>query len=235
MEGFNREEWGLHPVAVETWEGFLFINLAPEEDREPLTTQNARLLKSPYTSYHLEQLKLAKRVTYTVEANWKILWEGTVECYHCAIVHPDLLPLLPQARTGVGPSYSQYAAAEPGFQLADGVSTLTMNGRSNRPPLRGLDERDRRRYYFVTAYPNFFNLNLLPQTHDLVVKNGVRTLSMLNVPPGRYQIRVGASEATGKAVGTVPYDVEVPDYAKTPFALSGILITSSSASAYPSR
>jgi hypothetical protein len=78
-----------------------------------------------------------------------------------------------------------------------------------------------------------FNLNLLPQTHDLVVKNGVRTLSMLALPPGRYQIRVGASEATGKAVGTVPYDLEVPDYTKTPFALSGVLITSSSAAAFP--
>jgi hypothetical protein len=60
----------------------------------------------------------------------------------------------------------------------------------------------------------------------------VRLLSQLELPPGRYQIRVGAHEATGQAVGTVPYDVEVPDYAKTPFTLSGILLTSSSAGIY---
>jgi VWFA-related protein len=74
-----------------------------------------------------------------------------------------------------------------------------------------------------------FNLNLVPETHARVSRTGVRLLSQLDLPPGRYQIRVGAHEATGQAVGTVPYDVEVPDYAKTPFALSGVLLTSSSA------
>jgi hypothetical protein len=74
-----------------------------------------------------------------------------------------------------------------------------------------------------------FNLNLMPETHARVSRTGVRLLSQLELPPGRYQIRVGAHEATGQAVGTVPYDVEVPDYARTPFALSGVLLTSSSA------
>ena len=74
-----------------------------------------------------------------------------------------------------------------------------------------------------------FNLNLMPETHARVSKTGVRLLSQVEVPPGRYQIRVGAHEATGQTVGTVPYDVEVPDYSKTPFALSGVLLTSSSA------
>jgi VWFA-related protein len=74
-----------------------------------------------------------------------------------------------------------------------------------------------------------FNLNLMPETHARISQTGVRLLSQLELPPGRYQIRVGAHEATGQTVGTVPYDVEVPDYSKTPFALSGVLLTSSSA------
>jgi VWFA-related protein len=74
-----------------------------------------------------------------------------------------------------------------------------------------------------------FNLNLMPETHARISQTGVRLLSQLELPPGRYQIRVGAHEATGQTVGTVPYDVEVPDYSKTPFALSGALLTSSSA------
>jgi VWFA-related protein len=77
-----------------------------------------------------------------------------------------------------------------------------------------------------------FNLNLMPETHARVSRTGVRLLSQLELPPGRYQIRVGAHEATGQAIGTVPYDVEVPDYSKTPFALSGVLLTSSSAGIY---
>ena len=80
-----------------------------------------------------------------------------------------------------------------------------------------------------------FNLNLMPETHARVSQTGVRLLSQLELPPGRYQIRVGAHESTGQAIGTVPYDVEVPDYAKTPFALSGVLLTSSSAGVLDDR
>ena len=77
-----------------------------------------------------------------------------------------------------------------------------------------------------------FNLNLVPETHERVSRTGVRMLSQLELPPGRYQIRVGAHESTGRAIGTVPYDLEVPDYAKTPFALSGVLLTSSAAGSF---
>jgi hypothetical protein len=77
-----------------------------------------------------------------------------------------------------------------------------------------------------------FNLNLVPETHERISRTGVRMLSHLDLPPGRYQIRVGAHEATGRTIGTVPYDLEVPDYSKTPFALSGVLLTSSSAGAF---
>jgi VWFA-related protein len=74
-----------------------------------------------------------------------------------------------------------------------------------------------------------FDLKLFPQTHQRVSQTGVRMLSRLELPPARYQIRVGAHETTGGAVAMVPYDLDVPDYAKLPFALSGILITSPAA------
>ncbi len=77
-----------------------------------------------------------------------------------------------------------------------------------------------------------FNLNLVPETHERVSRTGVRMLTQLELPPGRYQIRVGAHESTGRAIGTVPYDLEVPDYSKTPFALSGVLLTSSAAGSF---
>ena len=77
-----------------------------------------------------------------------------------------------------------------------------------------------------------FNLNLTPETHERVTRTGVRLLSQLELPPGRYQIRVGAHEATGQAIGTVTYDLEVPDYSDMPFALSGVLLTSSEAGSF---
>jgi VWFA-related protein len=72
------------------------------------------------------------------------------------------------------------------------------------------------------------DLRLRPETHGSVTSGGgVRLLFRLDLPPSRYQIRVGAHESVGNLVGTVPYDLEVPDYSKTPFALSGLLLTSS--------
>jgi VWFA-related protein len=74
-----------------------------------------------------------------------------------------------------------------------------------------------------------FDLKLQPGTYERVRQTGVRLLSRLTVPPGRYQIHVGAYETTGGATGTVPYDLEVPDSAKAGFGLSGIVLTSSRA------
>ena len=70
-----------------------------------------------------------------------------------------------------------------------------------------------------------FNLNLMPQTHERVSRTGVRMMSRIEVPPGRYQVRVGAHESTGSTVATVPLDVEVPDYSKAPFVMSGVMIS----------
>ena len=76
-----------------------------------------------------------------------------------------------------------------------------------------------------------FDMNLLPDTHARVSRSGVRLISRLDLPPGRYQLRVGAYETAGGAVATVPYDLEVPDYAKAAFAMSGVVLTSSDADA----
>jgi len=76
------------------------------------------------------------------------------------------------------------------------------------------------------------DLKLKPETHRLVSGGGVRFLSRLELPPSRYQIRVGVHESGGSMTGTVPYDLEVPDYSKTSFSLSGLVLTSSAAGAY---
>jgi VWFA-related protein len=73
------------------------------------------------------------------------------------------------------------------------------------------------------------NLRLKQETRERVASAGVRVLSRLDLPAGRYQIRVGVHESVGGAIATVPYDLEVPDYSKTPFTLSGLTLTSSAA------
>lgn len=77
-----------------------------------------------------------------------------------------------------------------------------------------------------------FNLALKPQTHEIVRNGGFRIVRRLQVPPGKYQIRIGARESGGR-VGTVLLDVEAPDFAKAGLSMSGIAIASAFASRLP--
>ena len=76
------------------------------------------------------------------------------------------------------------------------------------------------------------NLALKPETMARVKAHGFRVVSQIDLPPGRYQLRVAAAESGGKA-GSVLYDLEVPDFHKAPLAMSGLAITAASAGQTP--
>jgi len=76
-------------------------------------------------------------------------------------------------------------------------------------------------------------LNLRPETKQIVEQTGLRALSRLELPPGRYQLRVAANELSSKAVGTVVYDLDVPDFSKGAISMSGLAITSPSSARVP--
>jgi VWFA-related protein len=76
-----------------------------------------------------------------------------------------------------------------------------------------------------------FNLALRPDSFKRVKTGGLRVNPRMTLEPGRYQIRVGARESVGNRVGTVFYDLQVPDFRKDPLMLSGLLITAASAPA----
>ena len=72
-----------------------------------------------------------------------------------------------------------------------------------------------------------FNLPLLPATYQQVVQNGLRITSRMDLPPGRYQLRIGVAESNGKRAGSVHLDLEVPDFLSEPLTMSGLVLTSS--------
>ena len=51
-------------------------------------------------------------------------------------------------------------------------------------------------------------------------------LRRFDLPAGRYQLRVAAHDTAGGRIGSVNYDLEVPDYSKLPLSMSGLLLTS---------
>jgi hypothetical protein len=76
-------------------------------------------------------------------------------------------------------------------------------------------------------------MTLKPETRARIEQNGVRMLNRMDLPPGKYQLRIAAHDAGGGAVGSVLYDLEVPDFVKSPIAMSGIVLTSVTASHRP--
>ena len=76
-------------------------------------------------------------------------------------------------------------------------------------------------------------MSLRPETHAMVAANGIRLISRVELPPGRYQLRVGLRQSNGGALGSVNYDLEVPDFAADQITMSGIALTSSEAAETP--
>ena len=79
---------------------------------------------------------------------------------------------------------------------------------------------------------NTAKLALKPDTYKSATEHGFRLLTQVNLPPGKYQLRLAAATASGKA-GSVLYDLEIPDFYKEPFAMSGVALTSVAASLAP--
>ena len=76
-------------------------------------------------------------------------------------------------------------------------------------------------------------LTLRPQTRETVVRRGVRMMRRMELSPGIYQVRIGARETGNGNVGTVLLDIDVPDFSKEKLAMSGLVLTSATASGVP--
>lgn len=81
--------------------------------------------------------------------------------------------------------------------------------------------------------PSALDLKLRPQTHQRVTALGFRVTERLSLPPGKYQLRIGAKDGNSTSVGTVSYDLEVPDFYKSPLSMSGVVLASRAAGMAP--
>jgi hypothetical protein len=65
-----------------------------------------------------------------------------------------------------------------------------------------------------------FTLSLEPAAWAQAQSGGVRLVSGLTLPPGRYQLRVAGGNVTSSQAGSVMYDLNVPDFGKTTLTMS---------------
>jgi hypothetical protein len=76
-------------------------------------------------------------------------------------------------------------------------------------------------------------LDLKPKTREMVQATGFRVLTAVDVLPGRYQFRMAGRAVNSGAVGSVFYDLDVPQFAKQDLVVSGLMVTSATAGQVP--
>lgn len=149
LTGFDAARFGLHRVGIETWGGFTFVHLTPDESTDfaaeigPFADRLRR--------YPLARLSSGLSFSYDVAANYKVLAENYNECYHCGPVHPELTRLVP-AFGGGGRSLDW----EDGVPHRDGAWTFTTTGTTSRRPFPDLSDTERSRHKGELIYPNLW-------------------------------------------------------------------------------
>ena len=153
QDGFTRASLGLHPVGIDSWGGFVFLNLSPAETSSTAAGLLTQLGAVPdrLQRYPLDQLRSARRLVYEVQANWKVLLENYNECYHCGPVHPELCRLVPAFKQKGGSDLDW----ERGIPHREGAWTFTETGTTSRRSFDGLNPDEQIRHKGELIYPNF--------------------------------------------------------------------------------
>ena len=85
--GFDPEGLSLEPLSVGTWGPFVFVN--PDLEAEPLEAALGRLPDIVGASgLDVDALRFHSHHEWPIEANWKVVMENFLECYHCPTAHP---------------------------------------------------------------------------------------------------------------------------------------------------
>ena len=87
-EFFDYKDWGLNKAHVSIWQGFIFTSMA-ETAPAPVDTMIDAKSNADMALLEPLRMKIAYEKTYEADANWKLLLENGVECYHCTTVHPE--------------------------------------------------------------------------------------------------------------------------------------------------
>jgi Rieske 2Fe-2S family protein len=161
MPDIDRVRYGLVPIAAREWLGYLWVCLAAEPPSFEDTVMQAVIDRlgnlQSIERYGIENLTVGRRITYDVRANWKLIVENFMECYHCATIHPELTEVLPEFADGYAAQYFVGHGAEFG---AD-IEGFTVDGSAGLDRIPGVSQDQDRRYFAITLNPQVF-INLVP-------------------------------------------------------------------------
>jgi len=161
MPDIDRVEYGLRRVHVREWLGYVWVCLAdqpPSFDDDVVGACAERLGEAAAIErYAMDTLTVGRRIRYDVRANWKLIIENFMECYHCATIHPELVHVLPEFAGG----YAAQSFVGHGAEFGPGVEGFTVDGSPGLPAIGTIAQEQDRRYFAITIKPQVF-VNLVP-------------------------------------------------------------------------
>lgn len=150
-DDIDRAGLSLWPYHAAAWKGMVFVSLAARPVPLDRWLSEHTPWLSTFEELAIESLVVGARTETTVAANWKILIENYQECLHCAVVHPELVELLPIYRTGnvLDPDREDGAVV-----LLAGADSFTLDGTSDLSVLPGTTPEQANLYRGAAVFPN---------------------------------------------------------------------------------
>jgi choline monooxygenase len=87
VENFNKDDFGLIPVRVETWGGYAFVNI---DGSAPPLLEVLGKIPQETADLNFDELRKVERRDYIINCNWKVYIDNYLEGYHIPIAHPGL-------------------------------------------------------------------------------------------------------------------------------------------------
>jgi len=142
---FDRGEFSLVPVAVGEWGPWVFVN--PDAAAPPLEEtlgELPRILAD--AGLDVGVLRPREAARYEIDANWKVVVDNYLECYHCPTAHPAFAGMFDLT------SYSVHEYE--GFSVQGGP--VKENGKAPYRVRAGVEEG-----VYALLFPNF-TINVYP-------------------------------------------------------------------------
>ena len=167
VSGFSAQDCKLQTVRLETWEGFIFVNL--DSQAAPLAAK-LKQLDSIVGNYRMRDMVVAASLEFDCPWNWKILVENFMEAYHH--IGPHLASVQPTHNAK--DSYIT-GSVEEGWSVVHMPEVEGRSAEGGLPPIDGLTEQQRTETLASVIMPTLAWLNtasvafwyeLRPIAHD---------------------------------------------------------------------
>jgi len=145
--GFDKKDFGLIELRLETWAGFLFLNF--DHDAAPLSDWLGDL-PEVLASYDLDSMVTTRRVTYELDCNWKIYVENAMESYHVPTVHQQTIQKQKRDHNPPIPANGEYEGL---FTRHTGSRAL-LPGAKGFPYIEGLEGNAAEGTYYILINPS---------------------------------------------------------------------------------